>query len=367
MEGNVKKQLVKKKFFTILSISLLLFTFLTNGLTFLIPIVKTAYAVDIQSHTDSNSSMTVSVLIPEPRINWYDLQNEGGSSMLNAQIDVNQQYRFIINISSDQGWADIDYINITAWYDNGSEITTYNQTQGGNLNIWLQYENTTGTAVWRMLWPDDEATFNNSNCTDVNSSDPYGSPGKTECHNLTFLFTPGYQFRYAPGVSNSTAGYNDLWSWNFNITIEDTSGNKGYEINEFGVYSYSEVVVAGMVNLSGNPGYNATGSTITVTTRSNGNFSLYSDVDDLLHTTHPTANMSNTTVWVRGGDLGNFTNFNGSAPIYLYGNSTSYVTAENDNTSKLTNNVEYRCTIPFPQLAGDYNATIYYHLKTQTF
>ncbi len=83
--------------------------------------------------------------------------NQSGTwvSKLNAQIDVNNsaEYRFIVNISSDQGWDDIEFVNITAWYDQGTDSSTYNQTRGGNWNLNLQYENTTGTAVWRMLWP----------------------------------------------------------------------------------------------------------------------------------------------------------------------------------------------------------------------
>ncbi|MBE3137465.1 MAG: hypothetical protein IMZ43_08790, partial [Thermoplasmata archaeon] len=67
----------------------------------------------------------------------------------NTQSDVNDsaEYRFIVNISSDQGWDDIQFINITAWYDQGNDGSTYNQTSGGNWNLFLQYKNTTGTAV----------------------------------------------------------------------------------------------------------------------------------------------------------------------------------------------------------------------------
>jgi len=63
--------------------------------------------------------------------------------MLNSKIDVNQEYKFCINISSHQGWDDIEQIDIQAWFDNGDDGTIYNQTEGGNLNMFLRYKNTT--------------------------------------------------------------------------------------------------------------------------------------------------------------------------------------------------------------------------------
>lgn len=336
----------------------------------MIPIIKHVEATDITSWLDTNSTLSVSVLALEPRINWYDFQNSTNSSKLNAQIDVNQECKFIINISSDQGWGDIEFINITAWYDDGNESTTYNNSGnlGGNLNLFLQYENTTGTgnnAVYRMLWPDDEAT--KGTLTEIVSTDPSGSPGNTDCYNITFPFTPGYQFRYAPDPTNSVPGYNDLKSWNFNITVADTSNNTDSEINEFGIYAYSEVVSTGMPSIiQGAPGDNATtAGSVSVTARSNGNYSLSVDVATLVHTVNPAWTIQNTTLWTRGADVSSWTNFDGNNPIYLYGNATNYLDAMDNNSSKTANDIDYRCEIPLVQQAGDYNATISYVLKTQ--
>ena len=335
---------------------------------------------DISDSWDNTTTLNVTVLQLQPRINWYDFQyNQSGTwiSRLNQQIDVNNsaEYRFIVNISSDQGWADIEYINITAWYDNGSESTTYNQTSGGNINLYLQYENTTGTTNFSLIWPDDEAT--KVNWTESNETDSDGSPGNTECHNLTFSFIPSYQIRYAPGDGSweDGPGYNDTWSWNFNITVEDQSGYKSYDnpiigetVDEFGVYSYTEIVSVGWPTITGNPGTNAIAdSNITIGTRSNGNYSLAVDLDQLDHTSNPTANMANTTVSLRGGNLTSVTPFPGTGPLYLWGNSNPpYQAAENNDTIKTTSDVEYRCAIPLAQLPGDYTGTIHYHLVTQT-
>jgi hypothetical protein len=257
-------------------------------------------------------------------------------------------------------------VNITAWYDQGSEATTYNQTLGGNLNLKFQYENTTGTAVWALMWPDNEVT--EGEYTDVVSSDPYGSPGNTECHNLTFSFIPDYQFRYAEGDGSWDNTYNttdDVQSWNF-VIFADDGGNTSYVTDEFGVYAYTEIMTAGWPTITGSPGENATvDSNITVVTRSNGNYSLSVDVENLTHTTHPTANMSRDLVWVRGGDLDDFDNFTAiSGIIYFYGSVGTYHLAEGNDTSLSTTDVQYKCDIPLGQTAGEYTGTIYYHLST---
>jgi len=359
-----------------------------------IPIVRIANAGDITSYYHSSSYLSITTPIPEPEppgpgpgpgppvletkpiINWYDFQTATGVSKLNSQIDVNRKYKFCISIRSDQGWDDIDYINITAWFDNGDDSTTYNNSGnlGGNLNMFLRYENTTGTAKYIMLFPDDEVTKGSFTETDVTVPDD--CPDSTECHRLTFSFIPGYQFRYAPGDGvwdNTTNAVDDIWSWNFKISVtdsgEDASGPSTVSIiDEFGVNSYTEIVSAGMLTIQGFPGENATAdSNITINTRSNVKYSLSVDVDTFFHKSHPTANMSNTTVSLRGGNLTSVTPFPGTGPLYLWGtDGPTYQGAENNDTSLTTNDVEYRCTIPLAQLPGEYNATIYYHLRTQT-
>ena len=371
----------ERKLFSTLLVVMIIISMFTNVFLFG-PFIMFSKANpgDISDSWDNTTTLNVTVLQLQPRINWYDFQyNQSGTwvSRLNQQIDVNNsaEYRFIVNISSDQGWADIEYINITAWYDNGSESTTYNQTSGGNINLYLQYENTTGTTNFSLIWPDDEAT--KGNWTESNETDSDGSPGNTECHNLTFSFIPSYQIRYAPGDGSweDGPGYNDTWSWNFNITVEDQSGYKSYDnpiigetVDEFGVYSYTEIVSVGWPTITGNPGTTAIAdSNITIETRSNGNYSLAVDLDQLNHTSNPTANMANTTVSLRGGNLTSVTPFPGTGPLYLWGNiNPPYQAAENNDTIKTISDVEYRCAIPLAQLPGDYTGTIHYHLVTQT-
>ncbi len=373
----------KKKLFSTLLVVMIIFSLVTNVFLSRPFILFTkASPGDISDNWNNATTLNVTVLQLQPRINFYDIQfNQSGTwvSRLNQQIDVNNsaEYRFVVNISSDQGWADIEYVNITSWYDNGSEATIYNQTTGGNINLFLQYENTTGTANFTMHWPDEEVTFISGNCSETDETDTDGSPGNTECKNITFPFVPSYQFRHAPGDGSweDGPGYNDTWSWNFNISVEDVSGYKSYDnpiigesTDEFGVYSYAEIASVGWPTITGNPGTTAIAdSNITIVTRSNGNYSLSVDLDQLDHTSNPTANMANTTVSLRGGNLTSVTAFPGTGPLYLWGtDEPSYQPGENNDTSKSTSDVEYRIAIPLAQIPGDYTATIFYHLRTET-
>lgn len=332
---------------------------------------------DIPQIWHNSTTLNVTVLHLEPRILFYDFQyNQSGTwvSRLNTQSDVNNsaEYRFVVNISSDQGWDDIDYVNIYAWYDHGSETNTYNQTLGGNWNLNLQYENTTGTAVWRLLWPHGGEVIEGS-YADIIEFDPYGSTGHTECHNLSFTFIPSYQFRYAPGDGSWDATYNttnDAESWNFIIEVIDSGEDAPDPItiwitDEFGIYSYSEIVSAGWPTIIGHPGQNQTAnSNITLVTRSNGNYSLTTDVENLTHRTFP-ATMSRDRIWVRGGDLDDFENFTAiSGSIFFYGAVGIYHLAQANGTNLITNDVQYKCDIPLGQVAGDYVAAIRYHLMT---
>ena len=377
---------IKIKKVTSFLLILLIIFIITSLPSILISLVRTVNAVDITTYSDTNSQIRVSVPgeeppppppppppgITAPKILWYDLQTQNSVSKLNSQIDVNTDYKFRITISSDQGWDDIDYIDITAWYDNGAESTTYNNSGnlGGNLNMFLRYENVTGTANYTMLWPDDEVTL--GTFTEKDDTDPNGSAGYTECKNLTFFFKPGYQFRYAPGDGswdNTTNSHNDILSWNFKISVKDSGENASGTstssiIDEFGVYSYSEFVSAGLLSLEGLPGNLSKASNVNITTRSNLDYSLSVDLEPFKHKKHPTANMSNQTIWARGGNLTSFINFTGNEPLYIYGSPTTYIDAEDNNTSTIIYNMSYKCNITFGQLPGNYYSTTEYLLKT---
>ena len=451
-----------------------------------IPWIKITKADDNNSQWDNSTSLNVTIEHPEPRILWYDFQrcinytgvapppasgNFEWRSVRNQQIDVDNEtwYRFVINISSDQGWDNIEWINISAWHDNGSDSDPYgglNDDNGGynrstdavrnfgaNRNFFLIYENRTGgdeepgsgKAFYNITYPMNNSEITKGNYTEDYSTDPMGT-SSTQNHNMTFEFKPGYQFRYAPGDgawendtitldnwSPSGPGYNssrscwesfdDIWSWNFNITVTNAGESwaerryKSWVNDEFGVYSYSEIVSAGWPVIHGRPGasFSTNGSSwfnsgtsqnISIRTRSNGNYSMRVNISDLRHHYNPAITLSNFTVFVRGGTRTTQLNFSGDSwgarhAIFLYGagtadgetvntwehhepNGTWKETGEAGDDSKSetyhphyssstygshnaqSHWVEYTCVIPLGTQSGTYRRNLYYRLRTQT-
>jgi hypothetical protein len=207
-----------------------------------------------------------------PRINSYDLRNSTGSKLDNTTglLDVNHEYYFTINVTSKYGWVYLDYIDIKAWYDQGSDTTVYNQTAGGNLNMYLRYENVTGNASFKLLWPKNEVKLITANCsqTTVNSS----------TRIVKISFKPLNQTRWA--CSNNTWDTtknitNDPFSWNFNITAFDTSGLKSWKTDEYGVYKFATILPEkNWVDVIAPPGYNATSNVVNITYSSNYDFNI---------------------------------------------------------------------------------------------
>jgi hypothetical protein len=303
------------------------------------------------------SWLNVTVESKNPRILWYDFQkcsNESfdGYSDIDSQFWVSKRnnmtetdndtwYRFIVNVSSDQGWDNIEYINISAWHDNGSDDDVdgslfgsggYNRSgnRGGNRNFYLMYENVSGTAYYNLTYPWNNSEITIGGFSERNVSDVLGISNQTESRNISFCFKPGYQFRYAPGPGDAAAWVNDSvncvygissgdgydpatrcwesfdnpWSWNFNITVENAGERweegryRSWVNDEFGIYVYTEIVSATNAEIFGAPGdrYSTNGSSwynsnfnsgnsvnVTVVTRSNGNYSMTVNVSDLRH------------------------------------------------------------------------------------
>jgi len=305
----------------------------------------------------NTSLLNVTVTAPKPWITWYDFRS-GSTSKLNSQVDVYSEYKFCVNITQNSSWEDIDYVNITAWYDFGSESNTYNGTVGGNLNMFLQYANTSGNGAFSMNWPDDEVTWGSGTETVHNDS----------VHNLTFTFTPLKQVRWAPGdggwstASNTT---DDAKSWNFKIDVTTSSGLSTYVNDEYGIYSYSEISSATSPIMSGAPASKAVADPITVVTMANANFSLSVNLNATLDGPD-THTMDNTTVGVVGGDLGEINFPSNGDPLYLYGGAASYKDHDINTYQRSTSDIVFHCDIPYGQFPGHYTSLVYYHLKLET-
>jgi len=226
-----------------------------------------------QENTPSTADASCHYVMPvAPVINSYDLRNSIGSKLNNATglLDVNNEYYFTINVTATYGWVYIDYIEIKAWYDQGTESSSYNLTAGGNLNMYLRYENISGNASFKLLWPDDEVRIISSNCsqTIINAT----------TRIIKISFKPLSQMRWA--CSNNTWNItknttNDPFSWNFNITATDISGLKAWKKDEFGVYKFATILPEkNWVDVKAPPGYYAVTNVVNVTYSSNYNFNI---------------------------------------------------------------------------------------------
>jgi len=296
-----------------------------------------------------------------PIINTYDLINSTGSKLnnLTGLLDVNNEYYFTINITEPNGWDELEYINITAWYDGGSDSSTYNLTQGGNLNMFLQYENITGIANFSILWPDNEAQIVLINCSETRID------STTRIINISFK--PGSQVRWANSNSTWDATENitnDPFSWNFNITVRDAAGKKDWKVDEYGIYKYTSLLPnSDWVDVIASPGFSDTSNIVTITYSSNYNFnmSIYFEENLTNATWMDTIPIANN-VWVLAGADPNdditsdkmFNDIGETNAIDIFNISGIF---SNDNISQ-TVDVQFRVDIPFGTHSGEYTARV---------
>lgn len=226
----------------------------------------------------TNETYTFTMHQYQPTITSLSLVNSTGNK-LNSQtgnIRVNTEYIFIINVTDRNGWGDIDFINLTCWYDRGDETTEYNGTTGGNFNMFLQYQNISGDASFQMVWPDDEATLQITNCSETIINET--------TRIINFSFIPGNQTRCATSnetwmISENT--FDDLYSWNVNCTVADSLANAVYTTTEYGVNYYSAIRAPSLVEITGAPGMNAQSDIFTIDFITNSDYTLriYFDED----------------------------------------------------------------------------------------
>ena len=320
--------------------------------TGLLSIAGAVMAGEQPSWEHNSSTITVTVLSGMPVIEWYDLTDSAGVSKLDAKVDVGTVYNFTVRINDTNGWSDIQYVNITAWYDNGTETTTYNQSNnlGGNLNMFLQYENTTGNAVWSMLWPTSgEAILGTCTETVIDAN----------THNLTFNFTPVNQTRWAPGPGGGGwtdgPGFNDANSWNFEINATDGT-NYDSKKDEYGIYRYTNVVVSeNWVGAGGVPPGDSTDTNlIAIYYSSNYNFNL--TIWFVCNLTNESNNdkilIENNVMIYAVGDLsdGYFAGVGEANKKYIWMNKPH----DKDNVSACVE-VKFKVKVPLGTLSGVYS------------
>ncbi|HID25672.1 MAG TPA: hypothetical protein EYP23_04330 [Thermoplasmata archaeon] len=316
----------------------------------------------VDTQYDNDTYLNVTVVSAPAVINSYDIQVAStGASKRNAMIDVNTEYQFVVNVTCPTTWQEIEYINITAWYDGGSESSTYNGTAGGNLNMFIQYKNTSGTAEYNMLWPDDEVTKGDLVETVHNES----------CHVVKLEFTPLNQVRSAVGDGgwgNSTNTTDDTRSWNFKIEVTTTGGNITWVKDEYGVYRYCEVSSSASVSASALPGHRASTSAgdFTITYKANTPYKLTVTTNATLDRVGGGDSISRAYINVSGGDLGAGYDSLSDGIAYILGTAGSYHAQETDDPQETVNDVTYHCDIPYGTLSGTYSSKLFYKLSLDT-
>ena len=222
--------------------------------------------------------------------------------------------------------------------------------------MFLEYENTTGTGVFRARWGNNSEVVLGT-CTDtiINST----------THSLDFNFTPGYQFRYAPGDGtwNSGLGFNDINSWNFEINVTDSGGWYDSVKDEFGVCRYAYVSASGNPAVAGLPGYTyAMAPSTTLIYRTNADFHLNVSLNDDLWNAAHTQYIGASNVGVKRADQATFTNFTGSGlanAVWLYGNASTLAAAPLNGIQQ-TIDIDWQIAIPAGTLRGDYTSNVTY-------
>ncbi len=327
------------------------------------------------SYQVADTSTQIEVNTIYPHLHAIDFRNSAGTSVLNSQVDVgsSNDYYFYINASYKQGWQNVE-LDIYGWYDNGSEANGYNSTQGANLNFHLHYTpssdpvNNQGT--WTLVYPKtSEITL--VDYQEYIDDDPNGvSPGTEDTQDYFHLYVNisfANQVRYAPGDGNwdassnqSNAGdsFNDINSWNFNVTVYDSANKNANQAmyDEFGIYAYTAISSASNPSGSGPPGSNITLSPDSeVAVQSNLQYYVTVNVTDLTSASGNTIPRSN--IYVRNShvdnssaptDIENFTAFSGNGALWIWGNSSGPVYMD-------------------PMANGTYSAGLHYGYDTGTY
>jgi parallel beta-helix repeat protein len=305
-----------------------------------------------------------------PNVDAYDFRDSTDVSRLNQQVDVEDQYYFYIAAHHYSGWDVVDFIDIKGWYDFGNDASVYNSTAGGNYNFHIRYENSTATgnvATYTLMWPlGGEITGLSGNDIIDNSTN----------HRLFFNFSLGSQIRFAPGNGAWTngPGYNDLNSWNFNISVKE-GGVGGTTVDvvedEFGIYRFVNISALNSPSGNGRPGQLVTLSPRQyVNSSSNYQFKLNASIGNLtggagqIHANYVNVTYSNVTgpaVWSGWQPFITETGVN-NWTVFMHGTVGGYHTSWADGTSTMTM-ADWRVSIPMAQAEGSYTSDITYRIS----
>jgi len=371
---------------------------LTVAIAFGMLLIVSVGAIAPDSPSDrSDNSRNVGVNVVNPRINNCSIWNTGPNGVVNLwprgddlnltnrQIDVNTQPAlnityFLVNVSlfGGGGLTDISSVNVTAWFDNNSE-TDRSMTwprQYPNRNLTINYSYVTGAE--NLLYPTSgEVTAETFHIGFTNAT--------TQEVGLGFRWGPNIRWATGPGAWTTTAGWNDLKSWNFacRVTLkaggDPTDWEETWHKMEFGTYKYTALSVSGNPTATQPPGSGWRGFLGSpdqqVTYNSNAPFNLTANISDLKRTGGG-ANLPSKNLGITGENLKTMGTFwtgssNGNGKIFIAGangtgySSFVYINSGNGNlTGTGPTYIEWYVSVPVGTQEGTYTALIDWLLST---
>ncbi len=326
-----------------------------------------AMAADVPSDSDSDNTLGATVSTDAPIITGFDITDASDTSFMHAQLDVSTTYYFNVTVNDDNGWADIQWINIRIWFDNeSSEISFDQQNAWGNYRAVLNYTNgapLSDPALSEWSAPEGNIVYN-----------PGDSSNFTNTANQNYTFKLSFQLneqiRQANDPVNSgTSNYDDLGSWNAEVRAIDSSvtvtnqDNATGVYHEFGVFQFTNVSIASNWNAGTiAPGGEGTSAAVTVTHKANRNYTMTVWFDSQL-TGPGTIDVSNINITAAGdandaitSDL-SFAGLGEANERYIHGSASTNRT-HNFTLNEETTGVQFRVYVPFGTAAGTYTANL---------
>ncbi len=261
-------------------------------------LVFSAFSVIGQNvDTDYNDDTVLTVTVQGVQLTYRNITQEGTSAegghtiLGNNQGDVGTLTNVTLNFTAVGGSSPkidtVDYFNVTAWFDNGSDDNYYDyydsQAPVGNFRWKIGLDNSSGVASrdWNLYstHPNDEVSIVGHELLWANET----------TQNWTVQLDWGDQIKHAsPDPDGRDEMFDTPNTWNVNWTAAqpDFQLNTTWQ-NEFGIYKYVSVAASHDPTGSGTPGSYVDWDNITemhsdLVLRSNDRFNVSTQINQTL-------------------------------------------------------------------------------------
>lgn len=221
----------------------------------------------------SNTGTTLTANAVFPKVYSIGFQNDLAVSKMDQQVPVDEPYNFTVIANYSQGWTNC-LVEVRAWYDNGliGAGSTYPAETDATRNLAFRLFYWVSNGTYKVMYPSPEMEVIIPNPLWLNDIVSTPRPGiDQDEHTITMPVYFGKQLRWADGTGfvspddpgsdgekSNISGLQDLWSWDFNITVRDNLNPTAFNIShaEFGIQK------AVSISVTGNPSGNAPPGTI---------------------------------------------------------------------------------------------------------